>query len=297
MRLPATRWPEKWAFADMILTDIDLADLKRFILFDREAGFADRFIRLRRALRASKKLRVPVFVYWPINSTCNDHYLSFFEQINDVCFVDEKTASLLRSHPHRIDESLIKKKSGGWLLFGENLSMLRLKAEYADMVKSFVVQNNIVDTIGFHVRKTDLVKKEKKWGLTIQYQIFDQVAEKSTTRIFLSSDSEEVRKGFLDKYGDRIVLYDAEFDPDQLRQTSLEVAIIELFILAHCSKFYGTVRENGYMVSAFSILAKQLNEAKKKNILPMFESGAATRDNTFSPLFKKMKLINIKKSH
>ena len=132
-------------------------------------------------------------------------------------------------------------------------------------------------------------------ALPFTNQIFDQIAEKSATRIFLSTDSEDVRKDFVNKYGERIVLYDAEFDPDQLRQTSLETAIIELFILAHCSKFYGTIRDNGYMISAFSILAKHLNDAKKKNVLPMFESDTITRENKLSPLVKKMKLINIKR--
>ena len=279
----------------MIASDINPSELERFIFFERKAGFADRFLRLRRILRASNKLRVPVFVYWPINSACNDHYLSFFEQIDNVCFVDEKAANRLRYHPYRIEESLIKKKSEGWLLFGENFSILRLKPEYVDIVKSFVSQNNIADTVGFHVRKTDLVKKEQKHGLTIQYQIFDQVAEKSTTKIFLATDNEGVRKDFVKKYGERIVLYDAEFDPEQLRQTSLEVAIIELFVLAHCSKFYGTIRDNSYMISAFSILAKHLNDAKKKNALPMFKSSTTARENMFSPVIKKMKLINIKR--
>ncbi len=252
--------------------NISQSELDRFIFFERKAGFADRFVRMRCAIQAGVKLRAPVFVYWPVNDACNGHFLSVFEEIENVTFVDEKRAALLRHHSGRVDDELVNENSTRRPISGEKFSMLKLRTEYIHVVKDFVGHFDIEGSIGFHIRTTDNEMRRKRRGIVFFYEVFDQVAENTKKKIFLATDNRAVRNEFVKNYGERIVLYGDDFDPKMLRQTPLKSAIIELFVLAHCSDFYGTVDTDGLTRSAFSRMARHLGQERRLNVLPGFES-------------------------
>jgi len=256
----------------LVFSIVRRVGLKRFVFFERNAGFADRFVRMRQAIQVGNKLKVPVFVHWPENKWCNDHYLNFFQEIKNVIFVDKDRADFLRGHQGRIDDELILANSTRRPPPGEKFSMLMLKPEYIRLVKDFVARNNIEDAIGFHIRTTDNIRiRGGRRGINFQFQIFDQIAKETEKRIFLATDNIEIREEFVRNYNKKIIFYDTEFNAEELRQTPLKSAIIELFVLAHCAEFYGTTGADGKIHSAFSRMAKHMRMERRLNFLPGFE--------------------------
>lgn len=261
--------------------------LEKFIFFERDEGFADRFIRLRRAVQAGQKLHLPVFAYWVVNHHCKDHFLRFFEAIPQVTFVGEPVAESLRNHHGRVAEAAVLEHSVRWPPLEECFPMLRLKPEYIAKVNAFVVRHKIEDAIGFHIRKGDNVtRKGVEKGIVFQYQLFDEVAAQNSKDIFLATDNKQVRDEFVAKYPGRIHVQEAQFNTTELRQTPLEAAILDLYILAHCAEFHGTRGENGNLVTAFSRMAKFMNMARRKGVLPGFVKQQSPAGKFFS-LFRR----------
>jgi len=260
---------------------LDSKDFGAFLFFERGPGFADRITHMQRFVQAGDNLQVPVFVYWPLNDNCNDHYLSYFEEINNVSFVDEAIAGLLGCHERKISDEQVIENSVMWLHPTQCYSFLKLREKYVVKVKEFVAQHDIENAIGFHVRKTDLFLKEQRHGITLKHEHFHQIATHTEKRIFLATDSQDAHDEYVGKYGEKIVFYNKHFNTELLRQTPLETAIMELFILAHCAELHGTMQDNGKLASAYSRMAKRLGMSRMQNGLPGFNTVNRTRNNKF----------------
>ncbi|MDJ0903086.1 MAG: hypothetical protein QNJ55_30240 [Xenococcus sp. MO_188.B8] len=260
----------------MILNEEQIKNFLRannsFILFERKSGFADRVYRMTNGIRFAFTCNVPLFIHWPINEKCNDHFLNLFEPINHVKFVDEDTANQLRRH-HKLVAILndfFHYNTSYQISAEERFSYLRLQRKYLRIIQEFVKNNNIENVLGFHVRKTDIFSKERQGIKINQYHLFDEIATQTDKKIFMATDNKQTQDDFLQKYGEQIIIYNNLFavnSQNSLRKTSLESAIIELYILAHCQEVFGTKNEAGQLVSSFSEMAQDLNILNKQNKL------------------------------
>ena len=68
---------------------------------------------------------------------------------------------------------------------------------------------------------------------------------------FLSTDNLETQTKFKKLFNNRIIFFDSIKESDNLRKTSLENAIIDLFLLSKCKQIIGS---NGSSYSKFAIL-------------------------------------------
>lgn len=108
-------------------------------------------------------------------------------------------------------------------------------------------------TVGVHVRRTDHAEAIQASPLELFYERLDaEVNRCADTRIYLATDSEEVKQDMRARYGNRIIC--SEEKADRTSQSGIEEAIVELYALSRTQKIYGSFQ------SSFSEIASELGD-------------------------------------
>lgn len=107
------------------------------------------------------------------------------------------------------------------------------------------------DTIGMHIRRTDNKKAIEKSPLHLyENKISEIVANNSKTKIFLATDDNSVEEQLLSKFPDNILKYNKTYGRDSFK--GIQDAIVEMYLLSHTSKIYGS------FYSSFSEVAAKI---------------------------------------
>lgn len=108
-------------------------------------------------------------------------------------------------------------------------------------------------TVGVHVRRTDHVEAIQASPLELFYERLNaEINRCADTRIYLATDSEEVKQDMRARYGNRIICSDEK--ADRTSQAGIEEAIVELYALSRTQKIYGSFQ------SSFSEIASELGD-------------------------------------
>jgi len=98
-----------------------------------------------------------------------------------------------------------------------------------------------------HIRRTDLWNQKSKLGVTSDEEFESFIKEHSDVKIFLATDNSETQTYFSKKYKN-IFFYDEiktnYWDYKLPRNTSMEIAIIDLFICSKSNEFLGTTHSS-----------------------------------------------------
>ena len=95
------------------------------------------------------------------------------------------------------------------------------------------------NTIGVHIRQTD--NSQSKSTSTIEKfdnAIAKQISADSTTKFFLCSDDMSVKKYFVDKYGNNILVFNSNLSRNSPQ--GIKDAVIELWTLASTKEIWGS---------------------------------------------------------
>jgi hypothetical protein len=109
---------------------------------------------------------------------------------------------------------------------------------------NFVDQNFSDDVVGVHIRSTDFSKHYEKIypGRTLA-AVDDFIVELKNikaSRVFLATDSIDVRKVFASDFPGQVCMVDHNFQSSSFRQTSVISALMDIYLLSKCVKLIAT---------------------------------------------------------
>lgn len=106
-------------------------------------------------------------------------------------------------------------------------------------IDRFKYFNNIENCIGVHVRRGDIEKLEKDNRRLIPINSYFNIIDKIDDLIFLCTNSLDVEKEFIQRYGEqRVIIYKCEnFDPTTI--TGMQDALIQICLMSTCKYIIG----------------------------------------------------------
>ena len=196
-----------------------------------------------------------LIVYWIIDDECPDIFDNLFEPIKDVTFIYKKSND--ESIFDYITNSIY---NNNHIYINKNYyKFLKPKINIQTKIDEWLLKLNN-KFIACHIRRTDLHKYNinddwYKPKTDDQYvNLINQYDD--TYNIFLAADDNETQNIFKKIYGDRI-FFNPIIKSDNLRQTSLEDAVIDMYVCSNSDYFFGT---HG---STFSNTIRYLKDLKK----------------------------------
>lgn len=214
-----------------------------------ESGLCDRLRVIFSYLKKSRENKEILQTSWIKNDDCNGCFWDFFENIEDIHF--NKT----NDYPHRFlphnDYNLDK-------IFV--FQSLKTKKEIDEKINSMIQKMN-KNYIAIHIRRTDRLSRPTGSLLTTDDDFHTYLSKFNDNNIFLATDNRDTQLLFKEKYKERLYFSSEIIESKELRQTSLELAIIDLFTCIKAKYFFGT------NLSAFSKTIYQFRKAKKEYAL------------------------------
>lgn len=211
-----------------------------------------------------KKQNKHLTVLWPTDEVCNGYFLDYYKPIpgitfkneyqhsEDIYFTGQDTIpSILNKHNFKHQKSI------SYYLY----SILKVRDKIWEKIKSFVKTNDIKNSIGLHVRRTDFTGNFLNNcinGANLDQDFFSYVNNHKGkySNIYLACDNYKTQKIFKIKYKDNLKFFKHINYNTNLRQTSLVDAIIDMYILSFCKYIKGTNN------SSFSKTAKTLKSSR-----------------------------------
>lgn len=159
---------------------------------------------------------------------------------------------------------------GAWARQGGDVYMASYTAfqkyDYAWISRLFVPVDEIAkevesrclefpeEVIGVHIRRTDNLASIQQSPIELFYQKLDKdISENNRVGIYLATDSEEVKRGMKERYGNRIHSSDKQASRSSLE--GIRDGIADMYTLARTRKIYGSFQ------SSFSEMASQIGGA------------------------------------
>ncbi len=183
-------------------------------------------------LHLSNKLNKKFKLYWPIDETCPDHFNNLFEDIPNVEFINNFKLSnidFITHNPYNYD-----------YVKDNYYNLLKPKEHIKNKINLIInkLENNY---IACHVRRTDFLKeKYAKDYIKLDEYYFNFIDKfEINKKIYLATDNYDTQQSFIKKYGNRIECKIIE-KSNKLRQTSLEDAVIDIYVCANANDFIGT---------------------------------------------------------
>jgi hypothetical protein len=125
---------------------------------------------------------------------------------------------------------------------------LKIKADLQEIIDEFVSQYWQPGIVGLHLRRTDHIKMFSKRTSVAPYlstnekffQAIDREITQGTGNFFLATDDWETRKIFESRFVGKTIAYNGQFDTSVFRQTSVQDALIDLYLLSKTRKIVGS---------------------------------------------------------
>lgn len=253
---------------------------QKIIYHVQQGGLCNRLRTLYACLALSNVYQIPFVVCWLPSETCNCYLEDLLEPVfNNVdsqqifleledCLVNtiyitntamsasSCYAKYLKNSQDISNEDYLHK-------YYDLIRNIPIKPELKQSLTNFLNNNNWQDDIvGIHVRRTDHVKHFSSNPKTANelstdekfFQIIDRHIEEGFSRFFLATDDAETKAMFEAKYPGRFLSYCREFSNSSLRQTSIQDALLDLYLLSKTKRLIGSNH------STFSIYASELGD-------------------------------------
>ena len=198
-----------------------------------------------------------IYVVWITNEACNGQLIKYIKPIKNVTFIKKNPLLNIDISSSSIVKNQINKN------FLIDLPFY-LNHEIVKKIKKmlYILENNY---ISIHIRKTDLeyymIKNRNKRILYDDFIKF--IKENKGKKVYLATDNIETQNKFKQMFKRRLYVYKDIEETNNLRQTNLEHAIIDLFICGFSTNFVGTDR------SSFSCFINQIRQLYNKNLKPI----------------------------
>ena len=200
----------------------------------------------------NKKLNV----IWIKDNTCNGNFLDYFKPIKNVNFINEKNTYNYQG------QNTIKNICSKYKIDFDKKKLycnIKLVDELENKIQTYINKHNIKNIIGIHVRRTDytgnIIGKILN-GSNSDQEFFEYIEKYSNKNFFIATDNKETQDLYINKYKERALFYSKIKNTDNLRKTSLENAIIDIYILSYNKKIKGTYN------SSFTEFARCLKKSR-----------------------------------
>jgi hypothetical protein len=225
------------------------------------SGLSNRIRTILGFLHVCKMNNKKLNVIWLQDNTCNGNFLDYFEHINNVNFFD-KIVEPIDFIGQSTIENILKHYNLNIEAY-KLYSNIKLNNNIENKVQNFVSLNNIHNLVGVHVRRTDYTGNfigKIINGSNDDNEFFDFINKYSKGfEFFIATDNKETQNIYKNKYGKKALFYSTIKNSKNLRKTSLENAIIDIFILSYCKKIKGTYN------SSFTEFARLLKKNRLNN--------------------------------
>ena len=116
-----------------------------------------------------------------------------------------------------------------------------------------LIPNDLTNTIGVHVRRGDLPWQDKSPNEAFFHQIDSNLTACPTSKIYLASDSEEVKKLFKSRYQGSIICHEDIPSRDSIQ--GMKLALADLLSLSRTTKIIGTWNSSfSWLASAIGLI-------------------------------------------
>jgi hypothetical protein len=196
-------------------------------------------------LKETKKDDNHLVVIWIKSSECPGDFLDYFEPIDNITFKYNNDKNLKINYK---GYEIIKEYIPDY----KELKLLPFIYEKIQN-KINILGNNYISV---HIRRTDHIKLAKKHNCYISDEKFiDFINNNNENNLYIATDNQETYNTFYNKYKN-IVKFEYYSPINNLRQTTLEDSIIDMYMCIYSSKFMGS----GY--SSFSTTIKLIRNEK-----------------------------------
>jgi hypothetical protein len=192
-------------------------------------GLCDRIKMTFSYLQKAKENGSVLEVIWPVDQECNGHFLDVFKPIKNMIFTEDE--SDLDFYGFEL--------CPGYEKFSDYRELVPVDEA---LNKIFNMKEKMGKYAAIHVRRTDKLDPIKApWFTnTENEEFFEFIESQNCQNVFLSADCADTQKLFKNRYGDRII-YSYEIEPsNNLRQTSLLHAVVDLSLCIRSTVFFGT---------------------------------------------------------
>ena len=179
---------------------------------------------LYRANKENKKLRL----IWVSYKECNGNFKDLFKPIDNVEIIEIEDDTYDYNTWDEDNKEYIDKNYYSLL---KPIDSIQNEINY----RKKLLNNNYIachirrtDAINFHFYKDDIKKDEDYINFINQYPI--------NLKIYIATDCRDTQNNFINLYGDRMVYKKIE-DNDNFRQTSLEDAVVDMYVCADAKYF------------------------------------------------------------
>jgi len=198
-------------------------------------------------------------VIWIKDNTCNGDFLKYFEPIKNVTFIK------LTHKIHYYGQSTIQNITSNYNIHTDIAKLyknIKLNDIMKNKLQTYITKNNVQNLVGIHVRRTDYTgniigKLINGSNSDEDFFHFIKKYSKDKDNFFLATDNRETQDIYINKYKNKVLYFTKIKKTNNLRKTSLENAILDIYILSYCKKIKGTYN------SSFTEFAKYLKKSRK----------------------------------
>ena len=258
----------------------------KIIIINNKCGLCNR---LRFILQFFKILKIKnklddklIYIIWPTDEMCNGYYLDYFQNIqNNIIFIknekelknyiDPKKIKKIKKIDYINHRFILKEKNKDYLQY----KFFKIKEELYHKIRKIIHKMNN-KFIAIHVRRTDLdnhllgFRKKKFKDRTSDEDFFKFIEKYKRYNLYIATDNYNTQKLFISKFNDRIKYIKIISNIKTRRKTSLEDAVIDLFLCSCSYKFKGT------FFSSFSdfikLMRAHINVVRKDKRINPFKS-------------------------
>ncbi len=196
----------------------------------------------------SLELKKKLYVIWTPQYDCPGFFLDYFYPIDNIEFVKKN----VRKYKITNKEDWCEKYSPYKMFVYEKLKPLLHIQKIID--RNIKLLNN--DYVAVHIRRTDHVRYNKKRRrYTTDEDFISFIEQNQNKNLYIATDNFNTQKQFYDRYKKNIKVLNFISPNGQYRQTSLKIAIIDLYLCIHATIFKGS----GY--SSYSSLIFQFRNS------------------------------------
>ena len=206
-------------------------------------------------MHENKKLKV----IWRESIDCPGLFLNYFKPIENVLFDDNPNTNINYANYYatcyntcyKIDCSNYKINNIYEKLKLQEFMLIKLKNKLKSLGNNF---------IAVHIRRTDHINLAKKQNnYTTDEKFMNFIEKYPKYNLYLATDNHDTQLKFYNKYKNRIKGISFIQNNNNLRQTSLSDAIIDIFTCSHAKYFLGSGS------SSFSTTIKTLIKLRNYN--------------------------------
>ena len=198
----------------------------------------------------AKHLNLELNVIWIKTKWCPGHFLDYFEPIKNINFInDVEEGCKINYHGCKCHPGYHQNRN---YIYGE----LKLKPSLQKIVDDKLELLN-KNYISVHIRRTDHLNYQLRKNVHTDDEQFINFINNSddNKNIYIATDNKGTYNNFKSKYPERIKFDYHETDNNSYRKTSLQDAIIDIYMCVYSDDFMGT------NCSSFSDLIHKLKNA------------------------------------